>query len=52
MEIEIIAAIFFLWDLKQQVNFQLFLQDRYWEKWRLTELTGHDGKLTSDMNLI
>ena len=51
MVIEIIAALF-RWHLKQQINFELFVWDWYWEKWGLTYLPGHDGKVTSDINLI
>ena len=47
VEIEIIAAIF-LWFLKQQLNFQLFLEDWYWEKWELKDLPGHVGKVTAE----
>ena len=51
MEIEI-AATSFSWHLKQQVNFKLFWLDWYWEKRGFTELPGHEGKLTSDINLF
>ena len=51
MEIEIIAAIF-LWFLKQQLNFQLLLEDWYWEKWELTDLPGHVEKVTAEKKVI
>ena len=38
--------------LKWRVNLVLFVLDCYKKKWELTDITGHDSKLTSDMNLI
>ena len=50
VQIETIVAIFD-WFFKQQANFLLVVSDWYCEKPGLTDLPGHDVKLTPDMNL-
>ena len=48
---EFIAAIFD-WFPKRKANVPLLVSDWYWKKFGLTNLPDHDGKLTSDMNLV
>ena len=50
-QIEILSAIF---DgiYKQQLNLLLFLLYRYYQKLGLTDLPGHDNKVTSDKKMI
>ena len=51
LQIEIIASIFD-WFSKQQVNLSLFLSDWFCRKLGLTDLPGHDRKVTSDKKII
>ena len=51
MQIEIIAVIFD-WSAKQQVNLSLFLSNWYCGKLGLTNLPGHDWRVTSDKEII
>ena len=51
MQIEILASVFD-WISKQQLNLSLFLWDWYCRKLKLTDLPGHDGKVTSEINFI
>ena len=37
---------------KQQINFSFFLSDWHCEKFRLTELPSHGGKVTSDKKIV
>ena len=51
VQIEIVAAVYD-WIFKQQLNLLLFLSDWYCGKLGLTDLPGHDGKVTSDGKMI
>ena len=51
VQIEILASVFD-WISKQQLNLSLFLWDWYCRKLGLTDLPGHDGKVTSAINFI
>ena len=37
---------------KEQVNLKLLVLAQLLKKWELTDIPGHDGKLTSDKSLI
>ena len=51
VQIEILAAVFD-WISKQQLNLLLFLSDWYWGELELTDLPGHDGKVTKIKKII
>ena len=51
MQIEIIAVSFDQIS-KQQVNLSLFLSDRYCQELGLTDLPGHNEKVTSNKKMI
>ena len=51
VQIEILASVFD-WISKQQLNLSFFLWDWYCRKLGLTDLPGHNGKVTSDINFI
>ena len=51
MQIETLAAVFDRIS-KQKLNLLLFLSDRYWGKLELTDVPGHNGKVTSDKKFI
>ena len=50
VKIEIIAMTF-VWISKQKVNLTLFLLDWFYRMLGLTDLPGHDGKVTSDKKM-
>ena len=47
-----IITVFFGLIFKRKVDLSLFLSDWYFRKFRLTDLPGHDGKLTPDKKMI
>ena len=47
-----ILAVVFDQIFKQQLNLLLFLSDRYCRNFGLTDLPGHDGKVTSNKKMI
>ena len=51
VQIEILAFVFD-WIFKQQLNLLLILSDWYCRKLELTDLPGHDGKITSDKTIV
>ena len=51
VQIEILASVFD-WISKQQLNLSLFLWDWYCRKLELTDLPGHDGKVTAAIYFI
>ena len=51
MQIKILTFVFH-WIFKQQLNWLLILSDWYSRKLELTDLPGHDAKVTSDKTMI